>query len=59
MTIMCEICTIARFERVQDFVSYARLVKPARSSAGKLYGHSGAKIGNASRPCQATPTFTH
>jgi len=47
MTILYEICTIERFARVQDFLSYARLVKPPRSSAGKLYGHSGAKIGNA------------
>jgi len=47
MTILYEICTIARFGRVQDFLSYSRLVKPTRSSAGKLYGHSGAKIGNA------------
>jgi len=46
MTILYEICTIERFDRVQDFVSYARLVKPQRSSSGKLYGHSGAKIGN-------------
>ncbi len=47
MTILYEICTIDRFPRVQDFVSYCRLVKPPRSSAGKLYGHCGAKIGNA------------
>jgi transposase len=33
---------------VQDFVSYCRLVKCARESAGKRYGTSGAKIGNAS-----------
>jgi transposase len=47
MTILYEICTIERFGRVQDFLSYSRLVKPPRSSAGKLYGHSGTKIGNA------------
>jgi transposase len=28
-------------------LSYCRLVKPKRESAGKLYGHSGRKIGNA------------
>jgi len=37
------------FARVQDFLSYCRLVKPKRESAGKLYGHSGRKIGNAHR----------
>ena len=42
-----EIHTIARFPRVQDFVSYCRLVKCARESAGKRYGTSGTKIGNA------------
>jgi len=38
---------IARFPRVQDFVSYCRLVKCAKESAGKRYGTSGTKIGNA------------
>jgi transposase len=38
--------TLARFARVQDFMSYSRLVKCSRESAGKLYGHSGSKIGN-------------
>jgi transposase len=42
-----EIHTMARFPRVQDFVSSCRLVKCARESAGKRYGTSGAKIGNA------------
>ena len=32
---------------MQDFVSYSRLVKSAKESAGKRYGSSGAKIGNA------------
>jgi transposase len=40
---------IARFPRVQDCVSYCRLVKCAKASAGKRYGTSGTKIGNASR----------
>jgi transposase len=38
---------IARCPRVQDFVSYCRLVKCAKESAGKHYGTSGTKIGNA------------
>src|SRR5438093_6104688 len=38
---------IARFPRVQDFVSYCRLVTCAKESAGKRYGTSGTKIGNA------------
>ncbi len=47
LVILYEIHTIERFERVQDFVSYCRLVKCKRESAGKSYGTSGAKIGNA------------
>lgn len=47
LIILYEIHDIKRFPRVQDFVSYSRLVKPAKESAGKRYGHSGAKIGNA------------
>ena len=39
--------TSSRFPRVQDFVSYCRLVKCAKESAGKRYGTSGTKIGNA------------
>ena len=38
---------IPRFPRVQAFVSYCRLVKCAKESAGKRYGTSGTKIGNA------------
>jgi transposase len=47
LIILYEVHQIARFPRVQDFLSYCRLVKPKRESAGKLYGHSGRKIGNA------------
>jgi transposase len=47
LVILYEIHTIKRFPRVQDFVSYSRLVKPSKESAGKVYGHSGRKIGNA------------
>jgi transposase len=46
MTILYEIHDISRFERVQEFASYSRLVKCEKSSSGKKYGTSGAKIGN-------------
>jgi transposase len=42
-----EIHDIDRFPRVQDFVSYCRLVKCAKESAGKRLGTSGTKSGNA------------
>ena len=35
-----------RFERVQEFASYARLVKGRHESAGKVVGGGGAKQGN-------------
>jgi transposase len=47
LVLLYEIHDIQRFPRVQEFVSYCRLVKCARESAGKRYGTSGAKIGNA------------
>jgi len=47
LTLLYEIHDIARFKSVQDFVSYARLVKCQKGSAGKVLGTSGAKIGNA------------
>lgn len=47
LVILYEIDDISRFSRVQDFVSYCRLVKPTKESNGKSYGHSGKKIGNA------------
>jgi len=46
LTILYEIHDIARFDRVQEFASYARLVKCAHQSAGKTYGTGGAKMGN-------------
>jgi len=46
MTIVYELHDVARFERVQEFASYARLVKCAKESAGKRQGTSGAKMGN-------------
>jgi transposase len=46
MTIVYELHDVHRFERVQEFASYARLVKCAKESAGKRKGTSGAKMGN-------------
>ena len=40
---------IQRFPSVQDFVSYGRLGKCAKASAGKRSGTAGAKIGNMYR----------
>jgi transposase len=48
LVLLYAIHTIDRFPRVQDVVSYCRLVKCAKASAGKRYGTSGAKIGHAS-----------
>jgi transposase len=47
LTILYEIGTIERFETVQKFASYCRLVKCKAESAGKSYGTQGNKIGNA------------
>jgi transposase len=46
-TILYEIHDIHRFDRVQEFASYARLVKCAKESAGKKHGTGGGKMGNA------------
>jgi len=46
LTILYEVHDVHRFERVQEFASYARLVRCAKESAGKRYGTSGAKMGN-------------
>ena len=46
MTILYEIHDIDRFERVQNFASYSRLVKCEKSSSGKRLGTGGNKIGN-------------
>jgi len=46
LLILYEIHDIRRFPTVQDFVSYCRLVKSAKESAGKRLGSSGKKIGN-------------
>jgi transposase len=47
LVLLYEIHAITRFPRVQDFLSYCRLVKCTKESAGKRYGTSGTKIGNA------------
>ncbi len=45
LVILYEIQDIARFPRVQDFVSYCRLVKCAKESNHKRLGTAGKKIG--------------
>ena len=47
LVMVYEIETIDRFETVEDFASYCRLVKCSKESNGKNYGASGKKIGNA------------
>jgi transposase len=47
LVILYEIHDINRFESVQDFASYCRLVKCSHESANKKKGTGGAKIGNA------------
>ncbi len=47
LTTIYEIGDITRFESVQKFASYSRLVKCKAESAGKSYGTQGNKIGNA------------
>ena len=46
LVIVYEMQDIARFPRVQDCVSYCRLVKCAKESGGNRIGTSGKKIGN-------------
>ena len=46
LVLLYEIHEIDRFASVPDFVSYCRLVKCAKKSAGKRLGTSGKKIGN-------------
>jgi transposase len=47
LVLLYDIHDIHRFPRVQDFVSYCRVVKCAKESAGKRSGTGGSKIGNA------------
>ena len=46
LTILYEIHDITRFDRVQEFASYARLIKCTHESGGKKLGTGGAKMGN-------------
>ncbi len=46
LVILYEVHDIKRFPRVQDFSSYARLIKPSKESDGKWAGNSNKKIGN-------------
>jgi len=46
LVILYEIHDIKRFPRVQDFSSYARLIRPVKESDGKWAGKSNKKIGN-------------
>jgi len=47
LVILYEIHDISRFATVQNFVSYARLIKPRKESAGKTTGTANRKMGNA------------
>jgi transposase len=46
LVILYEIHDVRRFPTVQDFSSYARLIKPVKESNGKWAGPSNKKIGN-------------
>jgi len=47
LTILYEVHDIKRFGSVQQFSSYARLIRPQKESDGKWAGKSNKKIGNA------------
>ena len=47
LVLLYEIHDITRFESEGAFLSYARLVRPQKTSAGKVTGGGGSKIGNA------------
>jgi transposase len=46
LTILHETDTWERFPTVQDYISYCRLIPGTSSSAGKLLGFKGGKLGN-------------
>ena len=46
LVIVLEIGDIKRFDTVQKFASYCRLVKCSHESAGKKHGYGNSKIGN-------------
>jgi transposase len=47
LVLLYEIHDINRFGSAGEFLSYARLIRPLKTSAGKVKGGGGAKIGNA------------
>jgi transposase len=47
LTLLYEIGDVRRFEHVGQFFSYARLVRPAKESAGKRTRLANGKMGNA------------
>jgi transposase len=47
LVLLYEIHDISRFASEGQFLSYARLVRPLKRSAGKITGGGGGKIGNA------------
>ena len=47
LVILYEIHDISRFEKVQHFTSYCRLIRPTKESAGKIKSSGGRKMGNA------------
>ena len=47
LVLLYEIHDIGRFAGEGQFLSYARLVRPVKTSAGKVTGGGGGKIGNA------------
>jgi transposase len=46
LTIIYELYDVVRFNRVQDFSSYSRLVRCKHTSAGKVKGEGNPKAGN-------------
>ena len=47
LVILYEIQEITRFPKVQDFASYARVIRPKKTSAGQNYGSGNGRIGNS------------
>jgi transposase len=47
LVLLYEIHDITRFGGEGEFLSYARLIRPQKTSAGKVTGGGGGKIGNA------------
>jgi transposase len=47
LVLLYEIHDIGRFAGEGEFLSYARLIRPQKTSAGKVTGGGGGKIGNA------------